>query len=134
MKDPIKFLVSSFNNPIQANKGGFKVEILDMSLGLVAETKFDVTLSSLSLPSSFETYDFNYVDTAASAQYATHQFVLTSEIPIQRGCRVKIIYPPTLLVTDRLITLTGSGFFEPPQDLLEFSKDLEENSLTLTAC
>ena len=66
-----EFKVGQFNNPIETSKGGFFLETLDKEEYLVAETD-ELFLSGINKSALFKSWDFNYVDTAASGQYAIH--------------------------------------------------------------
>jgi hypothetical protein len=67
----IIFFVSKFNNPIVEDQKGFVLEIMDEEENLIAELN-DTPMEGITVPATFDTYDFNYVDLKNSGQYAVH--------------------------------------------------------------
>ena len=55
-------------------------------------------------------------------------------MPIQQGCRIKIIYPEVFKITDKLTSMDGSGFFAPKGGQVQFELDIENNSFEVVAC
>ena len=55
-------------------------------------------------------------------------------MPIQKGCRVKVIYPSDYRITNRLTSMDGSGFFAPIGGSVEFKVNPESNSFEVIAC
>ena len=82
----------------------------------------------------FANYDFNYVDLANAGVVSTHRFSLQSAMPVQFGCRIRIIYPVDMLVGDELDSLRGTGFMEPEGDTVQFTFDKKRNSVDFIAC
>ena len=60
------FTIGNFNNPITESTGGFEVEMLDAEEYLIAHTKSDLFLTGIDEPAKFKSWDFNFVNTAAS--------------------------------------------------------------------
>lgn len=100
----------------------------------MAETDTRVALEGVTEAAAFESAYFNYVDYPHSGSLAVHQFILQSSIPVQYGCRVRIVYPTDMRVGGELGLLTGTGFFQPAGDTLEFTANYEKNSVDLVAC
>ena len=82
----------------------------------------------------FKEYDFNYIDYSNSGQYAIHQLYLLSSIPVQKGCNVRIVFPDDFLVDDNLVSIIGSGFFEPDTRVTDFIIVEGTNTIDLEAC
>ena len=76
------FTASYFRNPVTETQGGFHLEILDEDEMLVATSDTNVYMEGISVPAIFSKHIFNFVDTAASIQYATHQFILDSAVSV----------------------------------------------------
>lgn len=111
-KDTLKFSVGNFKNPITESHGGFRVTVVDDEEYPIARTTADVVLSGISTANVFQSVSFNYLSTAASGQDADHQFIFKSSMPIQKGCRLRIRYPPEYKITDKLDSIDVSGFLE----------------------
>ena len=80
-------------------------------------------MTGIDEPAKFKSWDFNFVNTAASGSKAQHQFIFVSSMPVQKACRIKIIYPEDYKLTSELDSLEGSGFFAPlgGEGALEFT-------------
>lgn len=130
----VNFTVSQFNNPVVEHMPGFKVESLDDEEYKIAETDARQHMSGIVEPASFRSVDFNYVDLPHSGQLAKHQFILQSGIPIQYGCRVRIVYPVDMKIGSALTLLEGTGFFAPAGGTLQFTANATNNSVDLVAC
>jgi hypothetical protein len=55
-------------------------------------------------------------------------------MPIQRGCRFKILYPPEFKISNKLNSYSGSGFFRPIGGSIEVNKNYTENTVEIIAC
>ena len=91
-------MVGEFNNPVAERTEGFKVELLDAVQDAMAETDDRVTMQGITEAAAFEKVDFNYVDYPHSGKLAVHQFIVQSSIPIQYGCRIRVVYPKDMRV------------------------------------
>lgn len=131
--EPSTFEVGQFNNPIVQDQDGFFVEIMDDFEFTVALSD-SLVLSGITEPVDFESYDFNFVDTAASGQLAEHQFIIKSSMPIQKDCRLKIVYPQEYTVNEKLTFIYGSGFFAPLGGAVDFTANYTENSVEIIGC
>lgn len=55
-------------------------------------------------------------------------------MPIAKGCRFKIIYPPEYTVDRQLTSIQGSGFFQPLGGQVEFTHSETTNSVEIIGC
>mgnify|MGYP001139627907 CR=1 FL=1 len=134
MSEEVKFQVPTFNNPVINDMEGFVLEILDTDEYLISRTLFDITITGIDQYAVFDEYDFNYIDYSNSGQYAIQQLYLLSSIPVQKGCNVRIVFPDDFLVDDNLVSIIGSGFFEPDTGVTEFTHVEGTNIIELEAC
>lgn len=126
-------MVGAFSNPVAERLEGFGVELLDAEQERMAEAA-NIALQGITEAAAFKNVDFNYVDYPHSGQLAVHQFIIESSIPVQHGCRFRIVYPKAMKVGGELGLLSGTGFFAPAGDTLDFTADYEENSVDVVAC
>ena len=132
----IRFEIGLFNNPLTETFTGFEIEILDNKQLQIAQRTSGISISGVNQAATFKSYTFNYVDFEHSGIYAIHQFIFESSIPVQRGCRIRIVYPSDMTVDEQLVKVEGIGFAQPApgQQFLVYTIDKSQNSVDIIAC
>lgn len=130
------FLVGNFKNPVSTRPTtGFSLATFDSAARKIAQSG-DLTLAGITQPAGFRFVSFGFADTSRVNEYSTFSVNIGMEVPLEKTCYIKIVFPDEFVFDSNLFLLSGTSFLIPSgnTDQPWISMDYDARTVVIKGC